>query len=173
MPLLDSNGEGREGEQNRQKTSSWDSNSGNLMRTCAICWSASHKAIAPTRTPSLRLLCTLLLSPQWGELHSRLLPNTQSCIMSQKCGLQVRLQGLSVPFGTEPISSPGAPCQYSLVCLFDLTTKIHCSWCCLESEIGIFRCKYLFQHFTHPVCHDHGFLHSHYMCEQPHAAAPK
>lgn len=87
MPLLESNGEERE-EQNRQKTSSWDSTSGNLMRSCAICWSAGHKAIAPTQAPSLRLLCTLLLSPQWGDLHSRLLPNSQSCITSQKCGLQ-------------------------------------------------------------------------------------
>ncbi len=41
--------------------------------------------------------------PHWGELCSRLLPDSQSSMMSQKCRLRERQQGFRVPFGTRPI----------------------------------------------------------------------
>ncbi len=40
--------------------------------------------------------------PHWGELLSRLLPDSQSGITSRKCGLRGRPRGFRVPFGTGP-----------------------------------------------------------------------
>ncbi len=50
----------------------------------------------------MRPRSTLLPSPHWGELRSRLLPNSQSGITSRKCGLRGRPLGFRVPFGTGP-----------------------------------------------------------------------
>ncbi len=45
-------------------------------------------------------LSALLPSLHWGEVHSRLLHDSQSGITSQKCGLRGRPQGFRVRFGT-------------------------------------------------------------------------
>lgn len=82
-----------------------------------------------------------------GRAPQSLQPTVKAALC-HKSVHSVRLQGLRVPFGTEPMSASGAPYQYFFWCLFVITTNIPCRWCCLEGEISIFRCKYLFRHFT-------------------------
>ncbi len=55
--------------------------------------------------PFAAVMCprsTLLPSPHWSNLRSRLLPDSQSGITSRKSGLRGRPRGYRVPFGTGP-----------------------------------------------------------------------
>lgn len=137
MPLLDNNGEEREGKQNRQKTSSWDSNSGNLMRSCAIFLERWPQGYCSNTSSIIVAAIHASAEPMMGRSPEQISAQQSKLYYVTKVWLQVRLQGLRVPFGTEPISSLGAPCQYFFVCLFVLTTNIHCSWCCLEKSVSL------------------------------------
>ncbi len=81
--------------------------------------------------------CTHLLSLHWSELCSRLLPNGQSGIASQKCRLIRRPWVFSVPFGTGPVWQES-------VLAADLNSSSHSECFAVEEEKKILQYLTLF-----------------------------